>query len=138
LFHAAHKIADACRANEKGGKTMSRRSLIRVIAVLAVAAIAVPALAGIALAKDSKATVKATLDLISAATLAGTPLKPGIYSLVADESKMTLKQGSKVVAEAPVHWKDADKKEFATNVVLEGNSIKEIRFGGKTRYLVVQ
>ncbi|MFY9529304.1 MAG: hypothetical protein WBC04_25825 [Candidatus Acidiferrales bacterium] len=120
---------------------MSRRSLIRLIAVLAVAAIAVPALAGIAVAKDSKdskATFKATLDLSSAATLGGTALKPGTYSLVADESKVTLKLGSKVVAEAPVQWKDADKKEFATNVVLEGKSIKEIRFGGKTRYLIVQ
>jgi hypothetical protein len=120
---------------------MSRRSLIRLIAILTVAAIAVPTFTGIAVAKDSKdskATVKTTLDLASAASLGGTALKAGTYSLVADESKVTLKQGSKVVAEAPVQWKDADKKEFATNVVLEGNSIKEIRFGGKTRYLVVQ
>lgn len=117
---------------------MSRRSLIRLIGMLAVAAIAVPALSGIAAAKDMKATVKTTLDLVSAATLGGKDLKPGTYDLIADESKVTFKQGSKVVAEAPVQWKDADKKQYATNIVLEGNSIKEIRFGGKTRYLVVQ
>ncbi len=117
---------------------MSRRSLIRLIGMLAVAAITVSALSGIAVAKDMKATVKTTLDLFSAATLGGKELKPGTYSVIADESKVTLKQGSKVVAEAPVQWKDADKKEYSTNVVLEGNSIKEIRFGGKTRYLIVQ
>jgi hypothetical protein len=49
-----------------------------------------------------------------------------------------LKQPGKVVAEAPVQWKDGDKKEFATHVVLDGNNIKEIRFAGRTRYIVIQ
>lgn len=30
------------------------------------------------------------------------------------------------------------QKEFATHVVLDGNNIKEIRFAGRTRYIVIQ
>ncbi|MFY9530064.1 MAG: hypothetical protein WBC04_07085 [Candidatus Acidiferrales bacterium] len=117
---------------------MSRRRLFRLLAILAIAAILLLALARSANTEDAQSAVKATLHFFHAVTLSGKELQPGTYSLVADGSKVTLKQSGKVVAEAPVQWKDADKKEFATNVVLDGNNIKEIRFAGKTRYIVIQ
>ncbi len=96
----------------------------------------VPALA--AVAKEFKLPVKATIEVVSPATIAGKELKPGSYRVVAEESKITLSQNGKVVAEAPVQWAEANDKEPETDIVLEGNAIKEIRFGGKTRYVVIQ
>jgi hypothetical protein len=115
-----------------------RRRVFRLLVILAIAAILLLALAHSANTEDAQSAVKATLHFFHAVTLSGRELQPGTYSLVADGSKVTLKQSGKVIAEAPVQWKDADKKEFATKVVLDGNNIKEIRFAGKTRYIVIQ
>ena len=114
---------------------MSRR---RLLAILAIAAILLLALARSANTKDVQSAVEATIHFFRALKLSGKELQPGIYSLVADGSKVTLKQSGKVVTEAQVQWKDADKKEFVTHVVLDGNNIKEIRFAGTTRYIVIQ
>lgn len=99
-------------------------------------ATAVPAFAKIA--KDFKLPLKATLDVAVPASIAGKELKPGSYKVVADESKVTLSQSGKVVAEAPVSWAEADSKEPETDFVLERGAIKEIRFAGKARYVVIQ
>lgn len=117
---------------------MEYRNCSRLFAVFATLALTIALSAGLAHAKDPSTTFKSSLSLPSPATLGGKQLPAGSYSVIADESKITLKQGGKVVAEAPIEWKDAGQKEFANNVVVEANSIKEIRFGGKTRYIVVQ
>jgi hypothetical protein len=110
---------------------MSRRWL----AVLFALAVALPALAGPHPSKDSKSAVKTTVTLATEATFGSTSLKPGEYSLVADESKATLSQNGKVVAEANSRWMDAPEKFRVTSVVLDNNKVKEIRLGGKSRYL---
>jgi hypothetical protein len=110
----------------------------RLLAMLAVAAILLLALGRSANAEGAQSAVEASLHFFRVVTLSGKELQPGIYSLVANSSKVTLKQSGKVVAEAPVQWKDGDKKEFATHVVLDGNNIKEIRFAGRARYVVIQ
>src|SRR5690242_11265865 len=117
------------RLNRKREVIVSQWRLFRLFAILAVA-ILLPTLA--------QSAVKATLHLFHAVTLSGTELHPGTYSLVVTTSKAILKQFGEVVTEATVRWKDGDENEFATHVVLDGNSIKEIRFAGKTRYIVVQ
>ena len=103
--------------------------------VLAIAT-AVPAFARVA--KEFKLPLKATIDVAGPASIAGKALKSGSYKVVADESKVTLSQFGKVVAEANVSWADADGKEPETDIVLQAGAIKEIRFAGKTRYVVIQ
>jgi hypothetical protein len=117
---------------------VSRWRPFRLLAMLAVAAILLLALARSANTEGVESAVKSSLHFFHAVTLSEKEVQPGIYSLVANSSKVMLKQSGKVVAEAPVQWKDGDKKEFATHVVLDGNNIKEIRFAGRTRYIVIQ
>lgn len=82
--------------------------------------------------------IHSTFTLPVPAKLAGTDLKPGDYSVTADDAKVTLSFNGKVVAEAKVEWKDGASKAPLTSLLIDGDEIKEIRFGGKTRYAVVQ
>jgi hypothetical protein len=107
----------------------------RWLAVLFALTVALPALAGPGPSKDTKSAVKTTVRVSTQFTFGSTSLKPGEYSLVADESKATLSQDGKVVAEANTRWMDAPEKFGATGVLLDNNKVKEIRLGGKNRYL---
>lgn len=113
---------------------MSRRSSF-VLSALAALAVAMPIAAGVAAAKEKPTTV--TLDLFEAATLGGKNLKPGTYRIEADDSKVTLQVDGKVVAEAPVQWKDETSKPAYSKVVTENKQIKEIHFSGKMRYVEI-
>lgn len=116
---------------------MSHRGLSLTFAVLAALALAVPIAARNADTNQPKAIVSMSVDLSRPATLAGTALKPGSYSVRADSAKVTLSRGGKVVAEAPVQWKEeAGKAEYST-VVTEGNQITEIHFSGKSKYISI-
>jgi hypothetical protein len=118
---------------------MSREFTKRLLGVMLVLAMAIPAMAGPRVAKTDKATIKSTFILPSAITVAGKDLKPGVYSVVADESKVKISLDGRVVAEAPIQWVDATGKTPQTAVVLDGNNqLKEIRFGGNNRYAVLQ
>ena len=92
-------------------------------------ALAVPALAQ---------PIRTSIKLVSPAKLAGTVLKPGDYDVVADDTKVTLSAHGKMVGEAKVEWKDGRAKTDQTSVLMAGDEIKEIRFGGKTQYAVIQ
>jgi len=115
---------------------MSRRISIRIVAVLAVLALLMPVTAGVASAKESN-VVKTDVLLLNPATLNGLQLKPGTYSLVADGSKLTLRQNGKVVAMAPITWKDDSAKSASTTVVVSDNAVQEIHFSGKTKYVAI-
>jgi hypothetical protein len=117
---------------------VSRCRLFRFLAAQVFVAILLLALTRSANTEPAEPAVEISLHFFHAVTLSGKELQPGIYSLVADSSKVMLKQSGKVVADAPVQWKDGDKKEFANHVVLDGKNIKEIRFAGRTRYIVIQ
>lgn len=118
---------------------MSRELTKRLLGVMLVLAMAIPAMAGPRASKTDKATIKSTLTLPNAITVAGKDLKPGTYSVVADESKVKISLDGRVVAEAPIQWVDATGKTQRTAVVLDSNNqLKEIRFGGKNRYAVLQ
>ena len=116
---------------------MTRRGVNIMFAALAALALALPVAARDDLAKPSRPIVKARMDLPNAATIEGKQLKPGSYIVTADDSKVTLSLGGKVVAEAPVEWKGENGKSPYTSFVVESNQIKELHFDGKTRYIVI-
>jgi hypothetical protein len=122
---------------------MSRRNLFTIAVVAAVLA-GIPAISSVPVfaaprpkSANAKSTLKTTLELQNDVTLGGKAVSKGIYTLQADESKVTLSSHGKVVAEAPAEWKEGAKAS-ADIVVSDSGVIKEVHFGGKTRYLVVQ
>jgi len=116
---------------------MSHRLSVRFIAVVAVLAFLLPLTAGVAAAKDSTNVVKTQVELLNPAVLNGTQLKPGTYDLKADGSTVSFMQRGKVVAEAPMTWKDDSSKSSYTSVVVNDNAVQEIHFSGKTRYIAI-
>lgn len=116
---------------------MSRFAGNLAITLLAAIALVIPASARENGAKNSKSTVNATMDLVNPATIAGKQLKPGTYEVRADDSKLTLSLHGKVVAEAPVQWKDEKGKATYSSIVTDGdeNQVKEVHFNGKSRYV---
>jgi hypothetical protein len=127
---------------------MSHRKMNFGVTVLAALALAMPIAA-----HDNKANapktaahdttseirtpLKATMELFHPATLAGKQLKPGTYRVVVDASKATLSLDGKVVAEAPVEWKDGEAKSPYSALVLDGQAISEIHFSGKAKYAAI-
>jgi hypothetical protein len=116
---------------------MVRRKFASAVSVLAATVLALALAAGSARAKDTK-TVNVNMDILSATSLGGKSVKPGNYRVIADGSTVTLKDGNKVVAEAPAEWKDAANKASYSSVVLDSNGIKEIHFEGQSRYVEVK
>jgi len=116
---------------------MSRRVLTAAFVVLTALALVRLAAARNKTATDSKITIATTVELLSPAMLAGKQLAPGTYEVKADDAKLTLKFKGKVVAEVPVQWKDEQGKAKNSAVVVESDQIKELHFGGKTRFVQV-
>ena len=114
---------------------MARRGWNLIVPILVALLVAMP-LAARDTAKNGKATT-AEVQILSAVTLAGKQLKPGTYRVRADDSKVTLTMGGKVVAEAPVEWKDETNKPSNSNIVTNADQLKEIHFSGKMRYVSI-
>lgn len=112
---------------------MSRSRMNCVFAALAALALAMP-LAARNSAGKSKSTARASVDLVSEATIGGKQLKPGTYDIQANESTVTLLQRGKVVAEAPIAWRDEHSKSRVSAVVTESGTIVEVHFHGKKQY----
>jgi hypothetical protein len=81
--------------------------------------------------------ISSTLTVLSPVTLGGTAVKPGTYTVSADDTKVTLAAHGKTVATANVQWKDTPQKSKSTSVLAESGAIKEIHFNGKTRYVEI-
>jgi hypothetical protein len=81
--------------------------------------------------------ISSTLAVLSPVKLGGTDVKPGTYTINADDSKVTLVANGKTIATANVQWKDAPQKSKSTNLISESGAIKEIHFNGKTRYVEI-
>jgi hypothetical protein len=116
---------------------MSRRSMNRVFGVIAALALLLSVAAQTAPAKPTKASVTTTMSLLNPAQLAGKQLKPGDYAVTVDENHVTVSMNGKIVAEAPVQWKDETEKAKYSAFVAEGSKITEIHFGGKTRFCTI-
>lgn len=115
---------------------MSRRGVNRVVRILVVLALAMPFAARPAHANGSKPT-SATMDFLDAVSLNGKQLKPGTYTVTADDAKVTIAQNGKVMAEAPVEWKDEASKPRNSNIVTTSGEVTEIHFSGKMRYVQI-
>ena len=115
---------------------MFRRGVISKLPVLAAATLVLVFGARIANANGSH-LIKASVDLISAGSLAGISVPAGNYSVTADDSKVMFQANGKMVAEAAIEWKDGTAKPELSNLVLDGTKIREIHFRGQTRYAVV-
>jgi hypothetical protein len=80
------------------------------------------------------------VTLFQPSIIAGTELKPGEYKVQVDGSKMTIKQGKKVI-EASVKSEQADTKYASTSVRYNNGdgklTVTEIRVGGTNTKLVV-
>jgi len=74
------------------------------------------------------------MELVTDATVGGKQVKAGTYDVKAGESTLTLMQRGKVVAEAPIEWKDEPSKSQNSTLVIESGAVKEIHFMGKNRY----
>jgi hypothetical protein len=117
---------------------MSRNKLFQFLTVALALAVSIPALASTKNKKDPKPIAKSTFELVGNETLGGKVLKAGEYFVTADESKVSFWRGDKVVAEAPITWQTLFEPTMRNTVVLDSGRIKEIRFAGKTRSLVIQ
>lgn len=110
--------------------------LTPVYSLIAIAAIVLVALpisrAGTPAASG---TITATLDLLSTVTLGGTTVKPGLYTVTADDTTVTLVSRGKTIAQAKVQWKDSAQKAQSTSVLVDGGVAREIHFNGKTKYV---
>jgi hypothetical protein len=116
---------------------MEHRRMNFVMTILVALALAMPIAARADDSKTIKPVSRVAVDLHSAATLGGKDLKPGTYQVSADESKMTISRDGKVVAEAPIEWKDGQSKSSYTSVVTDRDQITEVHFGGKAKYISV-
>jgi uncharacterized protein with FMN-binding domain len=114
---------------------MFRRRVIFPFVALASLLVALPLVAAEMPAAKSKATT--TVDVLKPMTLAGQQLKPGTYSVSADDSTVTLQMNGKMVAQAPVQWKDEASKAQYSEVVAVDGVVKEIHFSGKMKYITI-
>lgn len=112
---------------------MSRRGLGFAVSILSALAIAMPLVARANAGKDTK-SITAQMDIVKDATIGGKEVKAGTYDVKVNETKVTLSRNGKVVAEAPVQWKDASSKSSYSAIVIDGGAVKEIYFTGKSRY----
>ena len=86
--------------------------------------------------KNGKATT-AYVEIWNPVSVAGKEIKPGTYRVSADDATVTLSLDGKVVAEAPVEWKDETNKPRQSELVIDKSQVKEIHFGGKMRYIAI-
>ncbi|HXX43785.1 MAG TPA: hypothetical protein VEJ38_03595 [Candidatus Acidoferrales bacterium] len=114
---------------------MSRRGVNAVAPILIALVMAMPLAARVS-TNGTKPT-SATMEVLNTISLGGTQIKPGTYKVTADDSKVTLEQNGKMVAEAPVQWKEGDAKARYSNIVTVNDHVTEIHFGGKVRYVSV-
>jgi hypothetical protein len=113
------------------------RSMNRAMTVFAALVLLVAIAAQTAPAKDTKAGVSTTMSLLAPANFAGHELKPGDYAVSADDTHVKISMNGKVVAEAPVQWKDETSKAKYSAFVSQNNKITEIHFGGKSKFVAI-
>ncbi|MCL4523946.1 MAG: hypothetical protein M1453_05700 [Acidobacteria bacterium] len=101
---------------------------VTFLAVLMSLALAAPAFA------DS---YKRSLTLDSPAKLGGTEIKAGEYRIEFDGTKVMVKDGKKVLAEAPAEWVETKNAVQGDTVVIEGGVITEIRIEGRSRVIKI-
>ncbi|HEV2615284.1 MAG TPA: hypothetical protein VGU63_01595 [Candidatus Acidoferrales bacterium] len=116
---------------------MKYNKLVSLFAVVLMLAVAIPAMASPKGAKMSKALAKGHFTVVGGEMLNGTALTPGEYNVVANDSTLSFFRGNKLIAEAPIQWKDGAQKVGQNAIVTESGKIQEVRFKGQNRSVVV-
>ncbi len=108
---------------------MFSKSACRLLALLAVLALALPVMAK---------PVSKSITLSQPARVGTSQLEAGDYRLLIDGTKVTVKRGNQVLAVVEGQWEQREKKTERNAIVLgEGGVVKEIRFAGDQRVLVL-
>jgi len=113
---------------------MSRFGIASVLSLVAGLAIAMPLAARSNAGNNQKSTVTAKMDIVNDATVGGKEVKAGTYDVKVNETKVTLLRDGKVIAEAPVEWKEEPTKSSYSSIIVDSGAVKEIHFTGKTKY----
>jgi hypothetical protein len=123
------------RIERRRRNAMSRNKTKCLFSVLAALALALPLVARGSANKGSKSGARASMELTRDATVGGKQVKAGTYDVKASESTLTLVRNGKVVAEAPIEWKDESPKSAYSSIIVDSGAVKEIHFMGKNRYV---
>jgi hypothetical protein len=117
---------------------LNRRAIFTIM--LAVACVTLFAV--VASAANSK-----NIDVLTAATVGGTQLKPGSYkvewSSPTNEPTVTFYKGKKAVATVKGKWQDLKAKQSRNAILLDGQpdgsqKVSEIRFAGMSQSLLIE
>ncbi len=101
-------------------------------------AVAIPAMASPKGAKMSNSVAKGQFYVVGGEILNGVTLASGEYNVVASDSTLSFFRGKKLIAQAPIQWKDGAQKTQQNAIVTDTGKIQEVRFKGKNRSVVVQ
>ena len=108
---------------------MQSKSLVRIVALLAIGALAVPVMAK---------PVSKSITLWQPARMGQSQLEAGDYRLLIDGTKVIVQRGKQVVTVVEGQWEQREAKAERNAIVLgEGGVVKEIRFAGDKRVLVI-
>ena len=85
-------------------------------------------------------TYKESLDLKKDTMIGSSQLKPGSYSLTADDAKkeLDIRESGKIIATVPGQWVKIPQKTRASSVDFDGNKITEVEFSGSDQAFQVQ
>ena len=117
---------------------MKRNRLCQLFALTLLLAVAVPVIAAPNdnMVLTGNIVAKGTFNIVAGKTLNGTTLQAGEYKVIVSGSQVSFLLKGKIVAQAPVQWKDAELSDNNA-IVDESGSIREIRFRGKRQSAVV-
>ncbi len=108
---------------------MQSKVLRRIVAVLALAALAMPVFAK---------PIHRDITLSRAVKFGKTQIEAGAYVLLVDGSRVTLKQGRKIVAEIDATWEERETAApYGSVLINRYGQIEEVRFRGSNRVLVI-
>ena len=116
---------------------MSHRRMSFLFTVLGALTLALPMTARSDDTNPTKEIVSKSMNLSNPVTFGGTELKPGSYSVKAYSVKVTFSRSGKMIAEAPVQWKDEADKAAYSAIVTDSGQIREIHFLGKSKYVEI-
>lgn len=106
-----------------------KKSLVRIVALLAVLALALPVLAK---------PVSKSVKILQKAKVGSTQLETGEYRLLIDGDKVTIQKGKEVVATINCRWEQRDTRpERNAYVIGSDGELQEFRFAGENRVLIL-
>lgn len=79
---------------------------------------------------------KGRFTLAGSKSLNGTTLQAGEYKVIVSGSQVSFLRKGRVLAQAPIQWKDVQLTD-SNAVVDDGGNIREVRFKGKRRSVLI-